>query len=432
MTPSRKTLVAALAAASFLSAARPAGATDVYIGVAGQAGGAPQWTLGLAPFTAERGGAEVQGLGARLRAVVRDDLMTSRYFKTMDPPPDADPGDAAAWKRAGASFFLAARVSQEAGLLSLTIQLKDVGSGEAAMARYYRRDSRYWRSLAHRLSDDVVKQLTGKPGIAHTQLAFVNDQTGAKELYIADYDGDGLLRVTTDKSIALLPRWSPDARRLVYTSYRRGNPDLMELNLEKGGVRVLSGRQGLNLPGGFSPDGKLLVLTMSQGKNPNIYVMDQEDLSVRGLTTHFGVDSSPTFSPDGNQVAFASDRSGNPQIHVLDLATGRARKLTSLNWCDSPAWSPTGEWIVFAGRANNKDPMDLFIVDVTGAHVRQLTHGEGSNEDPGWSPDGRFIVFTSTRGGKRQRRLYVMDADGSAPRAVADIPGNTFTPAWSP
>ena len=409
----------------------PARATDVYIGVSGQAG-APQWTVGLAPFFAERGGADVQGLGVRLRGVVRDDLMSSRYFKTLDPTPGADPADLAAWKQAGAGFVLAGKVSVDAGLLSLTVQLKDAASGEAALARYYRLDARYWRSLAHRLADDVVKQLTGKPGIAHTQLAFVNDQSGNKEVYLVDYDGENLRRVTADKSIDLLPRWSPDGRRLVFTTYKKANPDLVELNLDKGSVRVLSARQGLNLPGGFSPDGKQLVATLSQGKNPNIYEMDMEDLSVRALTTHFGVDSSPTFSPDGNQVAFASDRSGNPQLHIMDLATGRVRKLTSLNWCDSPAWSPTGEWIVFAGRANNKDPMDLFIVDVTGSHVRQLTHGEGSNEDPGWSPDGRFIVFTSTRGGKRRRQLYEIDADGSAPRLVADIPGNSFTPNWSP
>ena len=77
-------------AAILLLLALPAGAADVYIGVSGQAG-APQWTLGLAPFFAERGGPEAQGLGVRLRSVVRDDLMGSRYFKTVDPTPGADP-----------------------------------------------------------------------------------------------------------------------------------------------------------------------------------------------------------------------------------------------------------------------------------------------------------------------------------------------------
>ncbi|MBI4425088.1 MAG: PD40 domain-containing protein [Elusimicrobia bacterium] len=415
-----------------LSVGLRAHGAEVYIGVAGDAAAGPQWTIGLAAFEAEGNDAEARKLGHQLRSVLRDDLLASRYFRALDPVAGADPADPEPWTRAGAGFLLSARVAQAGSRAALTARLKDLGAGEPVLERYYRQDAKFWRSLAHRVADDIVRQLTGKTGIAHSQLAFVNDQTGSKELYLIDYDGEGLRRLTADGTITLLPRWSPDGKRLAYTSYKRGNPDLIEMNLEKGTSRVLSARQGLNLAGGFSADGRQLVLTLSQQKNPNIYQLDTADLSVKALTSHFGVESSPTFSPDGGQVAFASDRSGNPQIHLLDVATGRIKRLTRMNWCDSPAWSPTGEWILFSGRANAKDPMDIFIVDVTGAHIRQLTHGEGSNEDPAWSPDGRFIAFTSSRGGGRRRRLYVMDADGSAPRLAADIPGRSFTPSWSP
>ena len=113
------------------------------------------------------------------------------------------------------------------------------------------------------------------------------------------------------------------------------------------------------------------------------------------------------------------------------MATGRTRRLTHLNWCDSPAWSPTGEWIAFAGRANRQDRMDIFLVDVAGTRVIQLTHGEGTNETPSWSADGRYLVFSSTRSSAKPR-LYLMDADGSAPRLLVDLPGGSYTPNWSP
>ena len=315
------------------------------------------------------------------------------------------------------------------GKLLLDAKLIDAARNEPLFSRHYRQDAAYKRSLAHKLADDVVHAVTGKIGIAHSQLAFVNNRSGSKEIFIADYDGENVRQLTKHGSISLLPRWSPDRKRIAYTSYVEGNPDLWIMDLTTGKTSKVSDDQGLNIAGGFSPDGTQLLMTLSRQKSPNLYLKNFTDGSVTRLTHHFGADSSPTFSPDARQVAFVSDRSGNPQIYVLDVNTQRAKRLTNMNWCDSPSWSPTGEWIAFAGRAHNKDKMDIFLVDVTGTQVRQLTRGEGTNENPAWSPDGRFLAFTSTRNGRPQ--LFIMDADGSAPHKLADIPGASTTPDWS-
>ena len=361
-------------------------------------------------------------LAKSLREIVRSDLMLSRRFDVRDEDPGAAPVVGAAWR-------LKAVVGRDADKLSVAVRLENGAGGEAVFERYYKQDAQWQRPLAHRIADDVVKAATGRDGIARTRIAFINNQTGHKEVYLMDYDGEGVKRLTDDKSIDLLPRFAPDGRKLAYTGYKDGNPDLFLLNLETGRTTVVSDEQGLNVAGGFSPDGTKLLMTLSRGKSPNLYLKDLASGSVERLSFHFGADSTPTFSPDARQVAFVSDRSGNPQIYVLDVATKQARRLTNLNWCDSPAWSPTGEWIAFAGRANRKDKMDIFLVDITGGQIRQLTHGEGSNEDPTWSPDGRLIAFSTTRGGRAQ--IDVMDADGSAPRRVADVPGASSTPHWS-
>jgi TolB protein len=357
-----------------------------------------------------------------LRDVVRSDLMLSRRFDVKDEETGAPPAAGAVWR-------LRATAGLTAGKLSVQVRLENGAGGEAVFERYYKQDAEWSRSLAHRISDDVVKAATGRDGIARTRIAFVNNQTGHKEVYVMDYDGDGVKRLTDDRSIDLLPRFSPDGKRLAYTGYKNGNPDLFMLELETGRSITVSDEQGLNVAGGFSPDGTKLLMTLSRGKSPNLYLKDLAGGGIERLSFHFGADSTPTFSPDARQVAFVSDRSGNPQIYVLDLATKAARRLTNLNWCDSPAWSPTGEWIAFAGRANRKDAMDIFLVDITGAQIRQLTHGEGSNEDPSWSPDGRLLAFSTTRDGRAQ--IEVMDADGSAPRRIADVPGSSSTPHWS-
>jgi len=420
------------AVAALLLLAAPVFAADVYLGVEGARSSAKR-TVGLPPFIPEnpqrREDAEI---GAKSRDVLRSDLLFSRYFDVVEGENLPVEGAAAmdAWRTAGAALLLSAKSAQVQDIVTLSVKLSETAKGDAMLERYYRQNARFWRTLAHKVSDDVTRQLTGRPGIAHTQIAFVNDQTGAKELYLADYDGENVRRATSYKSITMFPRFSPDGKQIAFTSYKDGNPDLYLYAIEKGSVRTASERQGLNIAGGFSPDGTKLALTMSAQKNPNIYILTLADGSTKRVTSHFGVDSSPTFSPDGQQIAFVSDRAGNPQIHVQEISTGRVRRLTHLNWCDSPSWSPSGEWIAFAGRANSKDKMDIFLVDVTGGRLIQLIHGEGSNEEPSWAPDSRFLAFMSTRGGRKQ--VFLMDADGSTPHPLADIPGNSSEPNWGP
>ena len=399
--------------------------TEVKLALSGQAG-APNPGLALPPFEAEDPKIGPDALLAKeLREIVRQDLMFSRRFEVSDEDNASQPVKGAIWR-------LSAKASKNADKVSVRVKLANAEGGhEAVFERSYRQDAAWLRALAHRISDDIVKAATGRDGIARTRIAFANNTTGHKEIWVMDYDGDAVKRLTDNKSISLLPRFSPDGRRLAYTSYKDGNPDLWMLDLETGHSKIFSSEQGLNIAGGFSPDGSRILMTLSRGKSPNLFVRDVDGPGApERLTSHFGADSTPTFSPDARQVAFVSDRSGNPQIHVLDIPTKKITRLTNLNWCDAPAWSPTGEWIAFAGRAHNKDKMDIFLVDITGGQLRQLTHGEGSNEDPAWSPDGRFLTFSSTR--NKRSQIWVMDADGSAPRLMADAPGASVTPHWSP
>ena len=85
------------------------------------------------------------------------------------------------------------------------------------------------RRLAHRIADEVVLQFTGQRGIADTKMAFTRANGGAKEIYVADYDGAGASPATQNRSLNLSPVWSPDARSLAFTSFLRGYPDLYRI-----------------------------------------------------------------------------------------------------------------------------------------------------------------------------------------------------------
>lgn len=404
--------------------------TDVYIGIT-SVGDKHLPAIGLPLFRFNS--LPEQDAANLVREVMRADLLFARYFDINEDGPEFNPKKLSAtltdWAKAKASYVLSGEITYSEPYYTIKIYVYDLSTRTPVFSKAFKGTQQSLRRLAHIASDQIVAALTGKRGIADTKIAFANNSTRYKEIYMVDYDGENLQQLTHDKSIALLPRWSKDGR-IFYTTYKYRNPDIFAIDLRAGKIAPIIIRGGLSLIGGVSPDGKALAFTSSGGTTPSIYIYDLENHTKRRLSNKSSVDGSPSYSPDGKYITFVSNRAGNPQIYVMELATGETRPLTKkFNWSDSPQWSPTGEWIVFSGREAPYHPMDIFLVDLTGTQLRRLTTDAGSNEDPTWSPDGRFIAFTTTRNGKRQ--LYMMDMDGSAPHLLADLPGNSFTPHWS-
>lgn len=311
-----------LAAAMFALAPRAFAGTEVYIGVS-QAIEVKKNAIALAQFHPARPQSpEDTALAEAMRGMIRADLLYSRYFDVKEDalsPANLDTGkESLAFWKALAGHLITAKAQDSGAVWTFTARLYDLASGALVSEKFYQGEKRALRRAAHLFADDVVLRLTGRQGIAHSKLAFANNATGRKEIYMADYDGENLTRLTSDDSINLLPRWSLDASRIYYTTYRWGNPDMFEIDLKAGKIRPFTTFQGLNIPGGFSPDGLTMVMTLSRGEDPGIYTLNVVTKAVKRLLKGFGVSSSPTWSPDGKQVAFISDRSGNPQLYVLE------------------------------------------------------------------------------------------------------------------
>ena len=416
----------------FYSPETLAAKTDVYIGITSK-GDKRLPSVGMPPFQHSGAAKEATAAADLVHEVMRADILFARYFDVTENGPEFNSRKLSqtmtAWAHAQASYLLAGNVAYEAPYYTIKIYVYDLSTRQPVFSKAFKGTQTSLRRLAHIASDQVIMALTGKRGIADTKIAFANNSTRHKEIYVVDYDGQNLQKLTNDKSISLLPRWSKDGR-IFYTTYKYRNPDIFAIDLKAGKIAPIILRGGLSLIGGVSPDGKALVFTSSGGSNPSIYLYNLETHKKQRITNKTSVDGSPSYSPDGKYITFVSNRGGNPQIYVMEIATGQTRALTkTFNWSDSPQWSPTGEWIVFSGREAPYHPMDIFLVDLTGTQLRRLTTDAGSNEDPTWSPDGRFIAFTTTRNGKRQ--LYMMDMDGSAPHLLADLKGDSFTPHWS-
>ncbi|MFN3966277.1 MAG: DPP IV N-terminal domain-containing protein, partial [Endomicrobiia bacterium] len=171
-------------------------------------------------------------------------------------------------------------------------------------------------------------------------------------------------------------------------------------------------------------------LTISKGKSPNLYLIDLNGKIVKQLTYGNNIDTSPYFSPNKKNIVFVSDRPGYPQLYIMDIDGTNLRRIYTDGYSDSPSWSPQGDKIVFTMRQPGMSFFDIYLYDISGGKISQLTFDSGSNESPSFSPDGRFIVFSSTRNKKKE--IFVMFVDGSLQYRLFEAKGNCYMPHWSP
>jgi TolB protein len=433
---------AAVGAAAF--AARPAAAQDWF--QTGTGLGVSKARLAVADFAARS--AAVAPLATEFGDVVRADLnysgiveMVSKSYSPTPMPSLPAEVQAQAWTDAPASAQLLAygNVSASGNNVEIDAWLNDVrdASLPPEIGKVYRGPAtdQQVRAFAHQFADEIVARLSGGlPGIASTQIAFVSARSGNKEIWVMDYDGANQRQLTSLHSIALTPRWSPDASRIAYTCYP---PAGMYLSAQICMYSMLSGKgiawprfRGTNSSPAWSPDGTRIMFMSSMLGNPELWVADADGARPKRLTYTTGANTSPAWNPKtGQEVAFVSDRGGPPQLYMMDADGSNAAKvdLVDMGYVIDPSWSPNGELLAFSWRRPD-DNYDIYVMDIATHQLLQLTRDAARNERPCWAPDGRHIVFESTRTGTRQ--IWTMLADGSEARQLTTA-GQNESPSWS-
>jgi TolB protein len=397
----------------------------------------PRFPICVFPFRGdgERGGAE----SSEAQRIINQDFRISGFFEVLEPAKAlADPFrsgleakdmDWDALRLLGADIVVGGRMQMEDSALRWEARVYDQPQRRMLFGKVYKGRPQDVRVMAHRFVDEIIKYYTGAPGIFSTQMAFLSNRSGAKELFVMDADGENVRQATQDKNLVLAPRWSPDGREVIFISYAGANAHLFGLELEGMKRRVISARENMNGPAAWSPDGNHLAITLSIHGNPELYLMDKRGNVLQRLTQHAGIDVSPTWSPDGRSLAFVSDRAGGPQIFILDVGSGQARRLTfEGKYNTEPSWSPRGDRIAFSGLQGGG--YRICSIRPDGREFVQLTNTAGNDNFPSWAPDGRYVAFSSTRAGSSQ--IYIMLFNGQNPIQVTRLGGEQSSPAWSP
>ncbi len=320
-----------------------------------------------------------------------------------------------AWSDPPASAHLLAfgNLSASGNDLAIEAWLYDVRNAGApeVLGKRYRGEvsDAQLRRFAHQFADEIVMRLSGGvPGVASTQIAFVSSRSGSKEIWVMDYDGANQRQLTSLHSIALTPRWSPDATRIAFTCYAslggRTSAQICMYSMETGKPVAFRTWRGTNSSPAWSPDGSQIMFMSSMLGDPELFTTDA----------------------NGGR----SDRGGLPQLYLMNADGSNVEKLAlpDMTYVIDPSWSPNGQLLALSARRRNGN-YDIYVMDVATRQIVELTRDAGRNERPSWAPDGRHIVFQSTRSGTWQ--IWIMLADGTQARGLTSQ-GQSESPNWSP
>lgn len=343
------------------------------------------------------------------------------------------------WRAINAQALVTGIVTRSSdGRTRVEFRLWDVFSEQQLSGMAYTTTEKNWRRIAHIISDEIYKRITGEDGYFDSRIVYIAE-TGPgtarkKRLAIMDQDGANHHYLTDGNTLVLTPRFSPNQQMITYLAYYNNKPRVYLYDIDSGKQRVLGDFPGMTFSPRFSPDGRKVIMSMAKDGNSDIYTMDLNSRKVSRLTNHHAIDTGPSFAPDGQRIVFESDRGGTQQLYVMNANGGNAQRITFGDGrYASPVWSPRGDLIAFTRMHKGKFYIGVIRPDGTGERlITTAYHVEG----PTWAPNGRVLAYfkevpTGPRGEKRQTRIYTVDLTGYNERMLP-TPVDASDPAWSP
>ena len=218
---------------------------------------------------------------------------------------------------------------------------------------------------------------------------------------------------------------------MAFSANRNGEWRIYVANAATGLVRALTGGPSDSVWTTWSPDGRRLAYTSApKGQPADIYVTDVAGgVSTTRLTVQDGQRSSqPAWSPDGGTIAFVSKRgSAHQQVWLMDADGAHARALTRLGLdADSPSWSHDGRRLVFyVNTGPSRD--EIWTINADGSAPRSVIHDEANNIYASWTPDDD-IVWSRQVG----KNTSVMRAHADGSEATVLVPQAAFFARVSP
>ena len=188
-------------------------------------------------------------------------------------------------------------------------------------------------------------------------------------------------------------------------------------------------------------------------KSFDIYVADLKGNITKQLTTSEGYDAEATVSPKGDKIVFTSDRSGDLELWTMDIDGKNQKQITfGLGYDGGAFFSPDGKKLVFRASRPTEEAevkeykellekglvapttMELYICNVDGSDLKQVTHLGKANWAPFYHPSGKKIIFSSNHHSKKgyDFQLFMVNEDGTGLEQITNQSMFNAFPMFSP
>ncbi len=215
----------------------------------------------------------------------------------------------------------------------------------------------------------------------------------------------------------------------IYADY-----DIFAADTDGNLVDQLTNVPGYDAEATVSPKGDLIVFTSMRSGDLELYTMNIDGSDVRQVTDELGYDGGAFFSPDGTKLIFRASRpeEGDEadtykgllseglvqptqmELFLCNVDGSEMQQITSLgnaNW--APYFHPSGEKVIFSSNHKSKRgfPFNLFMIDLDGSGLEQVTFDETFDSFPMFSHNGKYLAFSSNRnnGDTRNTNLFIAE-----------------------
>jgi Tol biopolymer transport system component len=274
------------------------------------------------------------------------------------------------------------------------------------------------------------------------------------QIYTMNIDGKERKLLSSGDGRTTCSFYTPDGKSIVYASTHLGGKecpavpdpsagyvwpvydtyDIFKVNTDGTNLTRLTNTKGYDAEATIAPDGRI-VFTSTRDGDMEIYSMNGDGSDVKRLTNAPGPDGGPFFSADGKQIVFRGRHMNKGEewngysvllkkglwrpraldVFVMNRDGSNMRQVTKdlggSNW--APFFAPDGTKIIFA--SNMKNPkggnFDLYLINVDGTGLEQVTFSDTFDGFPMFSPDGKKLIFASNRHSKKPTDTNLFIAD---------------------